>query len=74
MERDFTVTPLLELEQVMIESYGRYVSPSIIGELGNNEQGDAAYGGFKLADGRRVVRDQIEYGKIVGKLLDRSKF
>lgn len=70
LERDFTVTPILELEQAMRELMGVYVSDDVYMELGSNEEGDGSQGGFRLADGKRVTSEGIEYGKIVERILD----
>ena len=67
LERDFTVTPILELVDAMEASLAPYVHPDAIHELGRR---DGARGGFRLADGTEVTRDGIQYGRIVGKLLD----
>ena len=70
LERDFAVTPILELEQTMRETMGAYVSDDVYMELGNHEEGDGALGGFRLADGRRVTSDTVAYGKVVERIAD----
>lgn len=67
MERDFTVTPILELIDEMEAGFGRYVHPDAIHALGRR---DGREGGFRLADGAKVTRDQIQYGRILATLLD----
>ncbi|MGI6221319.1 MAG: dihydropteroate synthase [Coriobacteriales bacterium] len=71
LERDFTVTPILELVDAMETSFGRYVHPDAIHALGKPEGGDSD-GGFRLADGARVTRDGIQYGRILETLLEAS--
>lgn len=70
LERDFTVTPILELEQFMLDEMEPYVFSENVTEPGNRAEGDASVGGFKLADGKRVVSDGVQYGKILERLLD----
>ena len=65
-ERDFTVTPILELVEKMEASYGRYVHPDAIHALGKRTGSSDA--SFRLADGSEVTRDLIQYGRIVAKL------
>ena len=70
LERDFTVTPLLELADAMAASFGRYVHPDVLFELGRP---DGLRGGFRLADGAEVTREGIAYGKVTAKLLDAAE-
>lgn len=54
----------------MRDELGCYVHPSVVEELGINAEGEQGVGGFRLADGRRVTSDNIEYGKLIEKLMD----
>ncbi|MBR2521788.1 MAG: dihydropteroate synthase [Coriobacteriales bacterium] len=69
MERAFTVEPLLELSAIMARSFGRYAA---IGEIREGVCEENPFG-LRLADGQLIVRDRIEHGAIVGKLLDASE-
>ena len=70
LERDFTVTPILELEQIMRDTLGIYVDDEIFEQLGTCAEGDAAQGGFRLSNKQRVTSDNVQYGNILGRLLD----
>ena len=70
LERDFTVTPIIELEERMRDMLGRYVADDVYLELGNNAEGDDAHGGFRLADGSRVTSDAVQYGTVLERLVD----
>ncbi len=67
LERDFAVTPILELSRAMADAFGPYVHPEVAAGA------DLMDGRFELADGTPVVRDGIEYGRIVGKVMDASE-
>ncbi len=73
LERDFAVTPIIELEEQMRNLLGDYVADDVYLELGNNAYESAesdGLGGFRLADGKRVTNDSVQYGTILERLVD----
>ncbi len=70
LERDFTVTPIIELEVRMRDALGRYVADDVYLELGNHAEGEGARGGFRLADGKRVTSEAVQYGMVLERLVD----
>lgn len=70
LERDFTVTPIIELEEQMRNALRDYVADDVYLELGNNAQGVDGLGGFRLADGKRITSDEVQYGTVLERLID----
>ncbi len=68
LERDFTVTPLMDLAVVMREKLGIYACDETIMNPCDLSGTNKAL--IRLADGTSVVRDGIEYGKVIQKIKD----
>ncbi len=72
LERDFTVTPILELAQIMEQSFDGYLSKkAFIDEFVSTKDLDSSnLASFWLSDGKLVTKDEIIYGKLTDKLMD----
>ncbi len=68
LERDFAVTPILDLAEMMRSVFGKYVHRELLeGPDAMRTSNECSY---MLADGTFVGRDGIKYGMIEGRLVE----